>query len=890
MPPTTSTTLTFLFTDIEGSTRLLRALGEEYAAALHEHDRIIVAAATAHGGRRFGSEGDAQHVVFEDAGAAVAAAAEMQRGLATQAWPAAQPFRVRMGLHSGGARQDGNDYVGLVLHETARIADAGHGGQVLLSPATVQLVGDALPTGVTLRDLGEHRFKDVETPWRISQLEIDGLPAEFPPLRSRPVAQVRLPPQLTSFVGRSEVEAVVGLLDGARLVTLTGPGGTGKTRLSIAVAEQVADGFEDGVWFVALDAVTDADVVASEIVTTLGLSTGSGEPLQVLLGHLQQRAVLLVLDNLEQVISVGPDIARLVTECPRLAVIASSRIPLGVYGEQEFPVPALAVPPPGGDGMDAASLGRYASIRLLEDRARAVRPSFRIDDDNAGAAAEVVTRLDGLPLAIELAAARLRMLSLAALRRRLDDTLGTLSRGGDDRPTRQQTLRGAIAWSHDLLDAPDRRLFARFGVIAGSAGLEQIEAIVGPADEIGRDVFDGLESLTQQSLLRTEEGADGEPRFGMLVTIREFAREQLAASGEAETIHRRHAETFLALAEDIAPRSTGADAARQNEQLEQDHDDLRAALAWVDEHAAVTLGLRLVVALWRFWQVRGHLDEASERIRRVLAMPGVDDAEPALLAKAHSAAGSIAYWQDDRPTTHRHYAAALEQARLADDPALLAEALSNMGYAASDRPMTIPERFAEGTPWFEQALAAYRELGDRAGEASALWALHQAYEGAGDVARSIEVAREVLAIAREIDDRFRIGWSAYTLGYALALHGETSEAFELLEESLGVFAEAGDRSGVLLNVGTMALTAISWDLQPSDSWRLLGAAIRIREETGADLLNKGLDQEGRPIRWDPETPEERAAYARGRSMSDGEAIELARSLAHDIRRGQAQGA
>ncbi len=359
----------------------------------------------------------------------------------------------------------------------------------------------------------------------------------------------RLPTPQTLLVGRAEdIEAAKRLVEDGQLLTLTGPGGSGKTRLAIAVAERIAERFGDGTWFVALDAVYEAHLVVPEIITTLGLGSSAEAPLEQLIEHLRERSVLLVLDNVEQVIDAGDAIARVVRECRSVGILATSRIPLRVYGEQEFPVPALPVP--GHERIDVARLGRIASVRLFEERARAAKPSFALTDANALDVADIVARLDGLPLAIELAAARVRMLAPAALRKRLDDRLGTLTGGGRDLPGRQQTLRGAIAWSHDLLDEPDRRLFARFGVFAGSATLAHIEAIAGPADEMGREIIDGVESLAGQSLLRVVESEEDEPRFTMLATIREFAKERLADSGEADRVHRRHAQVYLALAEE----------------------------------------------------------------------------------------------------------------------------------------------------------------------------------------------------------------------------------------------------------------------------------------------------------------------------------------------------
>ena len=673
-----SATLTFLFSDIEGSTRLLQALGSAYDDVLAAHDRIIRSSAEEHGGRPFGSEGDAQALVFTEAPAAVRAALASQRGLAANAWPDGVEVRVRMGIHSGPVRRLGDDFVGLALHETARVTAAGHGGQVLLSAAAAELVRSHLPEGVALADLGDHRLKDLAQPVRIFQLTADGLRPDFPPLRTLEAVGARLPAQVTTFVGRAEVEKVGRLIAGTRLLTLTGPGGTGKTRLSIEVAADVAPRFADGTFFVALDAVTDPEVVASEIAAVLGLGGGTDPPLERALAYLKDRSALLVLDNMEQVTEARATVSRLLAECPKVSIIVTSRIPLRVYGEQEFPVPALSLP--SSTTIDSGAASASEAVRLFVERAMAARPDFSLTDENAPAVADIVHQLDGLPLAIELAAARVRTLPVEALRKRLGDRLSLLTGGARDLPERQQTLRNAIDWSHDLLDDPDRRLFARFSVIAGGAGFDQTERVCGPADELGREVFDGLDSLSQQSLLRVGEDA-GEPRYAMLVTIREYAAERLDASDDAPTTHRRHAETYLALAEEAEPHLLGSEAAHWNDLLEREHDNLRAALAWIVMADEAELGLRMIVALWRFWQVRGHLTEAGDRIDAVLAMPSVAAQPAELRARAHSAAGGIAYWRSRSEETHRHYQEALQLARSSDDRALLAGALYDAGFA-----------------------------------------------------------------------------------------------------------------------------------------------------------------------------------------------------------------
>ncbi len=525
-------TVTFLFTDIEGSTRLIQELADGYPAVLGDHRDLIGQAVRGHGGHVFGSEGDALFVAFEEATSAVGAAAEARAALDGHAWPDGRQIRVRMGIHSGEAVQTSGDYVGLALHQVARITAAGHGGQILLSEATRALLGGSLPAGLELRDLGSHRLKDLARPEHLYEVTGPGPARSFPPLRTLEGRPNNLPVQLTSFVGRTDLAEARRLLETSRLLTLTGPGGTGKTRLALQLAAEVLDEFPDGVFFVPLDAILDPGLIPSAIVEAVGIDPGTEAPLAKLVGYLGDRRALLVLDNFEQVVDGAGVVGQLLRDAPGIKILVTSRIVLRTYGEQELPVPPLRLP---GTGTitTAAEASAIEAVRLFVERAMASQPSFRLTDANAAAVADVVVRLDGLPLAIELAAARVRVLPIEALRARLVERLKVLSGGSRDLPARQQTLRGAIDWSYDLLADPDRQLFVRLGVFAGAASLEQIEAVCGPQAELGQDAFDGLTSLAEKSLLRPVAGDDG-PRFAMLATIREYALERLDVSGDAQ--------------------------------------------------------------------------------------------------------------------------------------------------------------------------------------------------------------------------------------------------------------------------------------------------------------------------------------------------------------------
>ncbi|HEX2194519.1 MAG TPA: adenylate/guanylate cyclase domain-containing protein, partial [Candidatus Limnocylindria bacterium] len=501
-------TVTFLFTDIEGSTRMAQALGEEWPPVLERHLDILRRSVESHGGVTFGTEGDAVFAAFASAHAAVAAAVDAQRALAFEGWPEGAAVRVRMGLHTGEGQLAGDAYVGLDLHRVARITAAGHGGQVLLSETTRVLAEGNLPPGTSLREMGEHRLKDLSRAEHLSMLVIDGLPSTFPPLRTLDVVPNNLPTQLTTFLGRERELAAAGeLLRNARLLTLTGPGGTGKTRLSLQLAAEATDAFPDGVYWVPLGTITDPALVTPTMAQVLGLPDPRGRVIEQLAEHLADKRVLFVLDNFEQVLDAATSIGELLQRLPRLTVLVTSRSPLRIYGEREFPVPPLAVPDPA-QLPSLESLGQYASVALFIERAMAVQPSFAVDASNAPALAEICARLDGLPLAIELAAARVRVLTPQAILARLDHRLKLLAGGSRNLPERQQTLRGAIDWSHDLLDAADRVAFARFSAFSGGADEEAFSRVVladWPAE--AGPVPDGLEALTSlldKSLLRQE--------------------------------------------------------------------------------------------------------------------------------------------------------------------------------------------------------------------------------------------------------------------------------------------------------------------------------------------------------------------------------------------------
>jgi predicted ATPase/class 3 adenylate cyclase len=880
MPELLTGTVTFLFSDIEGSTRLTQSLGDAWPSILDRHQHLLRAAFGAEGGREAGTEGDSFFVAFPTAPAAVAAAVAAQRALAAEPWPADGEVRVRVGLHTGDAGFSTDSYVGLHVHRASRIASAGHGGQVLLSDTTRVLVEGQLPDDVDLRDLGEHRLKDLERPERLWQLVIPGLQDEFPPIGSLDAVPNNLPTRLTTFLGREhEIAEIASVLERSRLLTLTGPGGTGKTRLSLEVAGRVLARYPDGVFFVELASITEPDLVAGTVAQTLGLpDRGGRSSMERLTDAIGEKRMLLVLDNFEQVVEAAPLIADLLEASRHLTVLTSSRQVLRVSGEQEYPVPPLGLPDPA-NLPPLTQLGQFESVALFIERARSVKPDFEVTNDNAPAVAEICVRLDGLPLAIELAAARIRILTPQAMLGRLEHRLGLLASGSRDLPERQQTLRGAIAWSHDMLDDTDAAMFACLAVFVGSAGLDAIDRLCG--GEVSGDPIDALESLVEKSLVRQSEGVGGEPRFAMLETIREFAVEQAIARDRWDSLRAGHAAHFLAVAEDSATKVMGSDKRAMLDRLEQDHDNLRAAMTWaVETHSAET-ALRLGAAVWRFWQMRGHLVEGLERLERALALEHGAE-HPAARADALDAAAGLAYWLSDTDRSRRFYTEEIQLRRALDDRRGLAEALYGIAFTYAVIGLR-EERNAEGAiAYVNEALGIFREIGDEAGIGRCQWALANVEWGTGRLHEALRDAREALEVFRKIDDRFMVGWSSYTIGITnLALDraeggnpDRRHEARDWLRQALTVFTESDDISGYTLVVDSFAVIAwLEGDLERAA--RISGAVSQLERASGTalNLWNRAvLGFVPGELQADPALAQ---AWTEGVEMSAAEAVAYA---------------
>lgn len=821
-------TVTFLFTDVEGSTRLWEAQHDAMATALSLHDRLLRSVIAAHGGHVFKTVGDAFCSAFQTPIAALMASLAAQRALAVASWGEVGQLSVRMALHTGAAEERDADYFGPTVNRVARLLSAGHGGQVLLSAAARDAIGAELPAETALRDLGERRLKDLARPERVFQFVAPDLPETFPPLATLDARPNNLPAQPTPLLGRdAELAAAKERLraPGTRLLTLTGPGGTGKTRLSLQIAADLIDDFAHGAWFVDLGAVLDAALVAAEIARALEVrEEGSGSLELQLLAHLRERQLLLVLDNFEQVLPAATLVGRIIAACPKVRLLATSRARLRVNGEREHPVPPLGLPDLKSLP-DPERLTAFPAVELFVQRAAATKPEFALTAANAPAVAEICVALDGLPLAIELAAARINLLPPQAMLPRLGRRLTLLTGGARDRAERQQTLRGTIAWSYDLLSAHEQALFARLSVFAGGWTFEAAAAVTNADGAI--DPFEATGQLVEHSLVRQEE-RDGEPRFGMLATLREFAAERLAERGEIEPMRRAHAAYVRAVAEEARPHLVGADQAAWLDRLEAEHDNVRAALAWSLDGGDREDALRLAGSLWRFWYVRGHLSEGRSWIERAIAhrdgrppdlvgdvldgagmlaeAQGAADAataflEEALLIRKTSGSdegiagtlvilGNLQQYQGDYESAERHFREAAELARDAGAERQLANAVSSLGDIAMWRGDHDAAR-----QLLEDGLDLFRRLGDRRGECANLLSLGGLHSRRGEFLEGAARSEEGLVLSRTLGDQGATVAASNNLAGALFRLDDLERVEELCTESRQLSQQIGYANG-----------------------------------------------------------------------------------------------
>src|SRR5437667_3772932 len=695
MPNLPTGTVTLFFADMEGSTRLLRQLVERYAEVLAEFRRLLLQVFVQCNGYEVDTQGDAFFVVFDRAIDGISTAAAIQRTLFNHSWSEDATVRVRIGLHTGEPILTSDGYIGMDVHHTARIMSAAHGGQILLSQTTRDLVAQHLPVGTFLVDLEEHRLKDLQRPSHLFQLSLEGLPTDFPPLKTLETHPNNLPIQPTPFIGRErEVAAVTQLLrrTDVRLVTLSGPGGVGKTRLALHVAAELSDDFTDGVFVVALAAVNTPEQVVPALAQTLGIGESSDLPLFPLLeAALKEKKLLLLLDNFEQVVEAAVVLAELLAACPQLKVVVTSRMGLHVRAEHEFIVPPLSVPTLK-QLPDVKTLSHYEAVALFIERAQATKPDFSVTNANALTIAAICAHLDGLHLAIELAAARVTHFSPHTLLSRLEQGLSVLSGGARDLPARQQTLRGAIAWSYDLLSPEEQKLFRHLAIFVDGWSLQAAEAICMARGGLSEDMLEGMASLVDKSLLRQEEQAEGETRFWMLQTLREFGLEQMARNDELEATGQAHAESYLRLAEGAQPSLMATGQGRWMAHLEQEHENLRAALFWLLEQARIgseqstqqaECALRLCTALSWFWSIRGYIREGQNFLEQALAVR--ESVSAALRAKASYAAAELAFFLDDLTRTEKLASESVHLFRELGDKASIADALVFLGLSSWGR-------------------------------------------------------------------------------------------------------------------------------------------------------------------------------------------------------------
>ena len=768
-----SGTVTFLFSDVEGSTQLLERHGAAMGRALGRHHELFEQIAEHQGGAIFETVGDAVYAAFGNASSAVAAALDAQRALAAEDWGPIGRLAVRIALHTGTVQRRGDHYFGPALFRVARLQALGYGEQTLLSAVTAGLAADALPADASLRDLGTHRLKDLGEPEHVYQLVHPELRAEFPALKSLGAHPHNLPVQLSSFVGREAEVAELGQLLGQyRLVTLLGPGGIGKTRLALQVAAEQLEAFPDGVFFVDLAPVRDPELVPGAIATSLGLREQPGQPISAtLVEHLASRQVLLVLDNLEQLLPpVAHSVAELLAAGPHVRLIATSRAPLRVRGEQEFTVETLSA----GDPRRLEDQPP-AAVALFVERARAIRPDLAIDQETGPLIAAICGRLDGLPLAIELAAARLRLFSLTALSARLEHSLPLLIGGATDLPERQRTLNATIAWSEQLLNEAEARIFARLGVFVGGFTLEAAEAVAGP--DLAR-VLDALSVLLEQSLLRLVDAVAGEPRYAMLQTIREYALERLADRQEAEGLREAHADHYLLLSERARSELDGPEQQAWYRRLDQDLGNVRAGVAWAEVAQSGDQLLRFGAALYPYWASRALFEE----FRRWAAA-----AAPRLQVGSGLNRGKALH--------------AIAFIRAVDGELDSAEAL------------------------YEQAATLRREAGDLEGALGSLNNLGTIFLARGNVDAAEQVFRNCISMQPgSAEATVNLGECAFQLA-------RNAEAEQLFVEALRLFRERGDEESEVYTLGCLCRLAMARG-EIEQATDFLAEARRLNEEHG----------------------------------------------------------
>jgi predicted ATPase/class 3 adenylate cyclase len=784
---TPSAVTTFLFTDIEGSTRLWEQEPERMQAALARHDAIVRAAVESNDGEVVKMSGDGVHAAFQDPLGAVRASLQLQQALADVDATNGVSLRVRCGLHAGVNERRDNDFFGTAVNRAARIMSTAHAGQVLVSQAVAALIGERLPPGVALRDLGAVRLRDLANPERVYQVVHPQLRQDFPALRSLEATPNNLPQQMTSFIGRErELTEVRKLLATARLLTLLGVGGIGKTRLSLQVAADAIDDYPDGVWLAELAPLADARLVPQAVASVLGVKEEAGRPVvEALVKYVKDRRLLLILDNCEHLLDACAELSKQLLQAgPNLRILASSREPMRVAGETTFPVPALAAPDPYEKFIHTA-LRQYEAAALFIDRAVAAQPAFEISEHNAAAVAEVCHRLDGIPLAIELAASRTRALSVETIAARLNDRFRLLTGGDRTALPRQQTLRALIDWSHDLLTEQESTLFRRLAVFAGGWTIEAAEAIGADGDIDEAGVLDLLSYLVEKSLVAVE--AEGR-RYRLLDTVREYSNERLARSGEEKQVRDRHLAYYLALAEKARPELFGALQGAWLSRLDLERENLLSAHSWCDRtEDGADSGVRLVYAVKPYCFNRGLLGLGHRLTVEALARDGARGRNEAR-CRALADAGQYCSFMGRYREAQAHLEESLAIAREIQNTGMVARALQPLGMALLGQ-----GDIATAQRYLEEALTLAREQGDKRELAGAINALAQLHRIQSDLETAEPLYNQVVAIARELGDREIIAVGLLNLAMACLGRGTNERARTILLEALTIAQEIGSR-------------------------------------------------------------------------------------------------
>jgi predicted ATPase/class 3 adenylate cyclase len=918
-------TVTFLFTDIEGSTNLWEQNPAIMRPSLARHDDLLRDAIARHNGHVFKTIGDAFCAAFATANEALSAALDAQLALHAEPWELPAPLRVRIALHAGASDERGGDYFGPPLNRVARLLAAGHGGQILLTEVVQDLTYESLPDLASFRNLGRQRLKDLGRAEQVFQLLHPALPVDFPPLKSLDSFALphNLPSQPTSFIGREKEVAEIGaLVAKVRLVTLTGTGGSGKTRLSLQVATDLLEGNRDGVWLVELAPLNNPELVPQAVALILGIQEQVGQPIRrTLLEWLSSKRLLLILDNCEHLVAACASlVADLLRGCPHIHILASSREALNVAGEQTYRVPSLAMPDPT-QPQTGESLLQYAAVRLFIERAQAVQPAFTLNNTNANTIAQVCFHLDGIPLAIELAAARLRSMSVEEVNARLSNRFRLLVGGSRTLLPRQQTLRALIDWSYELLTEAEKALLRRLSVFAGGWTLEAAEEVCAGDDVEDGEVLDLLTGLVDKSLvlMETEEHS---ARYRLLETVRQYAGDRLSEGGGEAAVRPRHAAWFLALAEQAEPQLWGPNQGVWLSRLDAEHDNLRAVLAWYEwppessEAVAVETGLRLAGALRRFWSARGYLSEGRQWLGRVLEREGggnpTDSAALSHRAKALHGAGILAFIQADYAASRTLYEQSLTIRRSLGDQSGIAACLIHLGMVASyqgnqaaaraliEEGLTLSRQtgdtigiasgladlafvtynqgdYAAARIFQEESLALRRRLDDQAGIARGLGNLGLIAYGQGDFASARALHEESLALYRELGDPGGIARGLGNIGAVASAQGDFVSAQALLEECLTLYRQVGNRTGIAYCLEGIA-GVVQEQSRQQRRVQLYGATDALREAIGSPLTHFGLEKKerllsvARAVLGDAAFT---AAWAVGRAMTLDQAVEYA---------------